>query len=92
MILKVRLVELLVNIDPNIYSKYGVLEKLVKVVYVNLQNYIYWLLRTAPLFYPKLATELKNNGFIINPYDPCVAKKMFKGEAMTVVWHVGCKM
>ena len=38
--------------------------------------------------YLKLAIDLKNNGFIMNSYDPCVAKKMVKGEAMTLVWNV----
>ena len=27
-------------------------------------------------------------GFVINPYDPCVANKMVNGKQMTVCWHV----
>ena len=27
-------------------------------------------------------------GFVINPYDPCVANKMVNGHQMTVCWHV----
>ena len=45
------------------------LEKGVKVLYVKLQKDIYGLLRSALLFYLKLVTDLKNNGFVINPYD-----------------------
>ena len=40
MILKVGLVEILVNIYPKLYSKYGVLEKVVKVLYMKLLNNI----------------------------------------------------
>ena len=88
MILEGRLAEILVSIYPNIYIKYVVLEKGVNVLYVKLPNAIYGLLHSKLLFYLKLATDLKNNGFIINPYDPCVSKKLVRGEDMTVVWHV----
>ena len=27
-------------------------------------------------------------GFIINPYDPCVANNMVVGKQLTVCWHV----
>ena len=27
-------------------------------------------------------------GFVINPYDPCVANKMVNGTQMTIRWHV----
>ena len=40
------------------------------------------------MFYLKLETDLKNNVFIINKYDPCVAKKLVKLEAMTEVCHL----
>ena len=59
-----------------------------KVLYVKLQNTLYELPCGAVLFCLKLATDLKNNGFVINPYDPCVASKLVKGGFMTVVWRV----
>ena len=31
---------------------------------------------------------MENMGFKINPYDPCVAKKMVNGHQMTICWHV----
>ena len=55
---------------------------------MNLQNGTYGLLSSALMFYLKLATDLKNNGFVINPYDPCMAKKLVKGGAIKVVWDV----
>ena len=59
MILKGRLSKILVNINHNIYKKYIVLEKGVKVLYTNLQKYKYGLMRSELLFYLKLATDLK---------------------------------
>ena len=55
---------------------------------MKLQNGTYGLLSSALMFYLKLATDLKNNGFVINPYDPCMEKKLFKGGAIKVVWDV----
>ena len=40
------------------------------------------------LFYHKLVSELKERGFKINEYDPCVATKMVNDEQMTITWHV----
>ena len=50
----------------------------VTVLYVKIKKAIYGLLNSELLFYLKLATDLKNNYLIINPYDPCV-KKISKG-------------
>ena len=36
----------------------------------------------------KIGNILENNGFIINPYNLCVATKLVNGWMMTVVWHV----
>ena len=76
------------NIYPNLYKIYFLLENGVKVIYVKLQKAQYRLPCIKLLFYLKLATNLKNNGFVINPYDLCVEKKLVKREAMTVAWHV----
>ena len=67
MVLKCIVAEILVNIDLNLYSKYFVLENGVKVLYVKLQKALYVLLRSTLMFYPKLATDLENNGFVIKP-------------------------
>ena len=80
--------DLLVNIDPKLYRKFVVLEKQVKVLYVNLHKDLYRLLRSALLFYLKLSTDLKIYGFIINTYDPFVTKKLVTGESIAVVCHV----
>jgi len=45
-------------------------------------------MKSALLFYRKLISELKGMGFEVNPYDPCVVKKMVNGSQMTVRRHV----
>ena len=44
-------------------------------------------MKSALLFYNFLC-NITNIGFRIKPYDPFVAKKVFKGIKMTVVWHI----
>ena len=45
-------------------------------------------MKRALPFYRKLVLELREMGFEINPYDPCVANKMINGTQMTIRWHV----
>ena len=45
-------------------------------------------MQAALLFYNKLLSALKNKGFKVNPYDPCVANCEVNGSQMTVVWNV----
>ncbi len=41
------------------------------------------------MFYRKLRKELEAYGFIINPYNPCIANVITRcGKQLTVVWHV----
>ena len=55
---------------------------------MRVQKAIYGLLKSALLFYLKLVGDLETYGFIINPYDPCVANMIVTGSQLTVVWHV----
>ena len=45
-------------------------------------------MRSALLFYRKLVANLESDGFVLNPYDLCVANKAVNGKQMTVCWHV----
>ncbi len=69
------LAELMVNTNPKMYRQYVVLEKGMSVLYLRLQKALYGMMKNALLFYRKLVSELKEMGFEINPYDPCVAKQ-----------------
>ena len=85
MLLRGKLAELLVKVDPKLYRKYVItLRKGILMLYVKLSKALYGMLRSALLFYKKLASELIKMGFEINPYNPCVANKMINGCQMTV--------
>ena len=84
-----KMAELLVHIDPNSYEKYTVYESGKPVIYVMLKKALYGTLRAALLFWKRLSSQLKEWGFVSNPYDPCVANKTINGRQCTVlVWHV----
>ena len=82
------LAELMVTTAPQLYRKYLITEKGQPVLYVKLLKALYGCLKSALLFYKKLVKDLINEGFEINPYDPCVANKIINGKQFTVVWHV----
>ena len=91
MVLKGELTEMMVHIVPQIYRKHITVDKRgAPVLYVKkLQKALYGLMRASLLFYQKLRRELEEYGFVVNPYDPCVANKdVGNGEQLTVIWHV----
>jgi hypothetical protein len=58
------------------------------VLYVKLHKALYGCLRSALLFYKKLLRDLEGRGFVVNPYDPCVANKTINSKQFTITWHV----
>ena len=69
-------VDTLLNIDASKYKNFVVFEKQTKVIYVKLLKAMYGTL-TAPILWYRLFTNtLLENGFTLNPYDPCVANKL----------------
>jgi hypothetical protein len=89
MVLKGRLAELMVQVAPNLYRKYITVDrKGTAILYVKMQKALYGLLRSALLFYKKLVADLESDGFVLNPYDSCVANKVVDRKQMTVCWHV----
>ena len=89
MVLKGRLAELMVQVAPNLYRKYiTVNRKGTAILYVKMQKALYGLQRSALLFYKKPVADLESDGFVLNPYDSCVANKVVKGKQRMVCWHV----
>ena len=43
---------------------------------------------SALLFYNKIVANLEGNGFVLNPYDSCVANKVVDRKQMMVCWNV----
>jgi hypothetical protein len=75
---------------PQVYRKYIMVDnKGTRILYVKLQKALYGLMLASLLFYRKLRKEIKEYGFKVNPYNPCVANMMTKyGKQLTVIWHV----
>ena len=89
MLLRGKLAEMMVRVDPKLYRKYLITSPRGEpMLYVRLNKALYGLLRSALLFYKKLVGELKAMGFKLNPYDPCVANRIVDGHQQTVTWHV----
>jgi hypothetical protein len=82
------LVDMLVELDSHTYKEHVSFKNGSKILYVHVQKAIYGMLQSALLFYKKLRSDLESIGFIINPYDPCVANRIINGTQHTVVWHV----
>ena len=83
-----KMAELLLEIDPVMYSPYMTKERGTTVLYVELLKALYCTVRAARLFWEKLSAQLQEWGFEPNPYDSCVVNKMINDKQCTVVWHV----
>jgi hypothetical protein len=81
--------ELLVKVDPSTYTPFLKYEHGKPVLYVELQKALYGTLQAAMLFWKELTSFLVDHlGFVINPYDRCVANKTINGKQCTILWHV----
>jgi hypothetical protein len=89
MVMRGRLAEMMAIAAPEVYRPYVKTDPNGKaVLYVKLCKALYSCLKSALLFYKKLWTDLRDKGFALNPYDPCVCNKMITGKQMTITWHV----
>ena len=82
------MVDLLLEIDSEMYTPFVEYEGKEKVLYVELLKALYGTLHAAWLFWEKLSGKLQEWGFEPNPYDSCVVNKMINGKQCTVGWHV----
>ena len=49
---------------------------------------LYGMLQSSLLYYKKFRKDLEGIGFIVNPYNPCMANRIINGSQHTVTWHV----
>ena len=80
-------VDLLCDVNPE-YKQFIVYEKNVKVLYVRCNKAIYGCVVSGVLWYELFSETLEKHGFVINPYDFCVANAMIEGSQCTIVWYV----
>ena len=88
------LVDVLVDISPDIYGLYVSTEKKgVKTLILRCHNAIYGTMVASLLYYKKICKTITHLGFKINPYDPCVASLNIDDNQQTTCWHVdNCKL
>ena len=80
--------QMVAQLDTNMYNTYIEYENGKPILYVVLLKALYGTLQAALLFWNRLKTQLEKWGFIINPYDVCVANQNIKGSQCTILWHV----
>ena len=72
MLLRGKVAELMVRVNPTLYRPYITYSKKgVPMLYVKLSKALCGMPRTALLFCDGPIKDLKNTGCRINPYDPC---------------------
>ena len=59
-----------------------------KVLYLRVLKALYGCIESALLWYEMYSSTLEHMGFVINPYDKCVANKDINGKQCTIVWYV----
>jgi hypothetical protein len=83
------LVDILVEIAPDVYKSYVSRDKKgMNQLLVQCQNARYGTMVAIFLYYRKFVKSLTDVGFIINPYDPCVANKIIEGKQTLICFHV----
>ncbi|KAG7373398.1 reverse transcriptase RNA-dependent DNA polymerase [Nitzschia inconspicua] len=82
------MVDMLIEMAPEIYSDYVIEENGRKVFYVMILKALYGMLQSSLLYYNKFRKGIESIGFEVNPFDPCVANRIVNGKQHTVVWHV----
>ena len=70
------------------YVKFVTTENNKRVLYLRLVKALYGCVKSAVLWYELFASTLTKMGFVLNPYDPCVANKLIEGSQCTIVWYV----
>ena len=80
-------VTILCKLNPK-HRKFVVIENGIEVLYVRLIKALYGCVKSALLWYDLFHNTLKDMGFVLNPYDPCVANCMIQGKQCTIACYV----
>ena len=80
-------VDILLKMEPA-YEKFVTMTRGAKTLYGKLNKALYGCVKSALLWYRLFHETLKQMGFTINPYDPCVANCNIEGAQCTIAWYV----
>jgi hypothetical protein len=78
---------LLCELDPK-HKPFVVVENGQEVLYVRLIKALYGCVKSALLWYELFSSTLQTMGFVLNPYDRCVANCTIEGKQCTIGWYV----
>jgi len=59
-----------------------------KVLYVQILKALYGMIESALSWYELYVPVLKEEGFVVNAVDKCVANKIINGSQCTIAWYV----
>lgn len=75
------LVDILIKIAPDVYKPYVMIDKQGnKQLLMECLNALYGTMFASLLYYQKFTSSLKQHGYKMNPYDPCMWNKMINGS------------
>jgi hypothetical protein len=81
-------VKLLCELNPD-HKHFVIQENGIDILYVRLIKALYRCVKSALLWYELFTGSIKDMlGFVLNPYDSCIANCMIKGKQCTIVWYV----
>ncbi len=80
-------VDIFCEMDPSL-KRFVTKERNKDVLYVQLDKALYGCVQSALLWYELFSSTLENIGFVLNPYDLCVANAQIEGYQCTIVWYV----
>ena len=80
-------VDIMCKVNPE-HTKNVIYENGRKVLYMEVLQAIYGCIESALRWYELYSETLSKEGFVINPYDKCVANKIVNGKQCTIIWYV----
>ena len=82
-----QMVDFVVMSNPE-YSEFIEHKNGQKRLYMHVTKALYGCLHSAILWYTMLSEFFVDQGFTINPYEPCIANKTIDGTQFTICWFV----
>jgi AAA ATPase containing von Willebrand factor type A (vWA) domain len=80
--------ELMCELNPEWRKHLRYDDKGVAYLYVVLKKALYGCVKSALLWYKLYRGTLEEMGFVVNPYDQCVANATINGSTCTICWYV----
>ena len=80
-------VDMMCDTNPT-YEQFVTSENGRKTLFLQLKKTLYGCVKSALLWYRLFRDTLQELGFILNPYDPCVANAQIMGSQCTIAWYV----